>query len=82
MNLSAIRVNVVKVWQSTLLLLLLFAVAAIGAFRYFGQTARQQAAAAAAEVAGGDGSNQTKNAGEAAKNATDQADKNKINGYL
>lgn len=60
-----------------IIIVALIAVAAIGAFRYFGQTARSQVAAAAQEVAGTDGSAMNKAAGDAAKKSADQASKDK-----
>lgn len=54
-----------------IIIVALIAVAAIGAFRYFGQTARSQVAAAAQEVAGENGSTMRNNA----KNAADGANK-------
>lgn len=56
-----------------IIIVALIAVAAIGAFRYFGQTARSQVAAAAHEVSGGDGKQMTNNAKTAAGNAEKHA---------
>lgn len=60
-----------------IIIVALIAVAAIGAFRYFGQTARSQVAAAAQEVAGQDGKTMTDKAKGAADNASAQASKDK-----
>lgn len=57
-----------------IIIVALIAVAAIGAFRYFGQTARSQVAAAAQEVAGKDGSSMNKAAGTAADKSVKQAE--------
>ena len=60
-----------------IIIVALIAVAAIGAFRYFGQTARSQVAAAAQEVAGTDGSSMNKAASDAAKKSSKQAETDK-----
>lgn len=56
-----------------IIIVALIAIAAIGSFRYFGQTARSQVAAAAQEVAGQDGTSQKATTDKAAKNAVDQS---------
>ena len=80
MNLSALKNQRGQGMTEYIIIVALIAVAAIGAFRYFGQTARQQAAAAAQEVAGKDGSAQTTAAQTAAGQATTQANTNKSMG--
>lgn len=80
MNLSAIKNQRGQGMTEYIIIVALIAVAAIGSFRYFGQTARQQAAAAAQEVAGKDGSAQTTAAQTAAGQATTQANTNKSMG--
>lgn len=80
MNLSALKNQRGQGMTEYIIIVALIAVAAIGTFRYFGQTARQQAAAAATEVSGGDGSTQTTGAQTAATNANAQAAKNKSMG--
>lgn len=80
MNLSAIKHQRGQGMTEYIIIVALIAVAAIGSFRYFGQTARQQAAAAAQEVAGKDGSAQTTAAQTAAGQATTQANTNKSMG--
>ena len=80
MNLSALKSQRGQGMTEYIIIVALIAVAAIGSFRYFGQTARQQAAAAAQEVAGKDGSAQTTAAQTAAGQATTQANTNKSMG--
>ncbi len=60
-----------------IIIVALIAVAAIGAFRYFGQTARSQVAAAAQEVAGQNGKAMNDKAKTAAGAAVKQAEANK-----
>lgn len=60
-----------------IIIVALIAVAAIGAFRYFGQTARSQVAAAAQEVAGQSGDTMNTKAKQAANGASEQANKDK-----
>ena len=56
-----------------IIIVALIAIAAIGSFKYFGQTARSQAAAAAQELAGQDGKAMTTAAGKAATASKKQA---------
>lgn len=77
MNLPTFRNQRGQGMTEYIIIVALIAVAAIGAFRYFGQTARSQVAAAAQEVAGTDGSAMNKDAGEAAKKSSEQASKDK-----
>lgn len=60
-----------------IIIVALIAVAAIGAFTYFGQTIRSQTAGIANEVAGKSATDQISAAGKAAGKATEQADKAK-----
>jgi len=53
----------------------LIAIAAIGAFMYFGNTARQQVAAMATELSGRDAAQQRGDAAKQADNASKQANK-------
>lgn len=65
-----------------IIIVALIAVAAIGAFTYFGQTIRSQTAGIAKEVAGEDASSQISAAKAAADKANDQAKKAKgLNSY-
>ena len=80
MNLPAIKSQRGQGMTEYIIIVALIAVAAIGSFRYFGQTARQQAAAAATEVSGGNGTAQTTAAQTAAGEAVNQADQNKSMG--
>jgi len=56
-----------------IIIVALIAVAALGSFKYFGQTARSQAAAAAREVAGQEGQTMHQAAVAASNEARDQA---------
>ncbi|WP_019672537.1 hypothetical protein [Psychrobacter lutiphocae] len=60
-----------------IIIVALIAIAAIGSFKYFGQTARSQAAAAAQELAGQDGASDTNNAKTAAGKARTQGKEEK-----
>lgn len=80
MNLPAIKSQRGQGMTEYIIIVALIAVAAIGSFRYFGQTARQQAAAAATEVSGGNGTAQTTAAQTAAGQAVNQADQKKSMG--
>jgi Flp pilus assembly pilin Flp len=65
-----------------IIIVALIAVAAIGAFTYFGQTIRSQTAGIANEVAGKSATDQITAAGKAAERATEQANKAKgLSGY-
>ena len=77
MNLPVFRNQRGQGMTEYIIIVALIAVAAIGAFRYFGQTARSQVAAAAQEVAGTDGAAMNKAAGDAAKKSSSQASKDK-----
>ena len=63
-----------------IIIVALIAIAAIGSFQFFGQTARSQAAAAAQELSGQDGSTDTTNAQTAAGNARAQGNDQKSMG--
>lgn len=58
-----------------IIIVALIAIAAIGSFQFFGQTARSQAAAAAQELAGNDGSDMNTAAGTAAGAAATESGK-------
>lgn len=73
MNLPTFRKQRGQGMTEYIIIVALIAVAAIGAFRYFGQTARSQVAAAAQEVAGGDGDKVNADARKAAKKAEEHA---------
>lgn len=60
-----------------IIIVALIAIAAIGVFTFFGQTAREQVAGMATELSGQDASSQISKAGTSAKDASDQADKAK-----
>ena len=60
-----------------IIIVALIAVAAIGVYSYFGKTVRHQTAGMTQELAGKDSKESVKKAGDAAKAATEQADKNK-----
>jgi pilus assembly protein Flp/PilA len=60
-----------------IIIVALIAVAAIGVYRFFGQTIRQQTAGLAQEVSGNDATAQITAAGTAATSATGQANTNK-----
>ncbi len=60
-----------------IIIVALIAIAAIGVFTFFGETARQQIAGMAMELSGSDAGDQIENAGAAAENAAGQADKDK-----
>ncbi len=60
-----------------IIIVALIAVAAIGTFRFFGQTVRNQVAGLAAEVSGQSGSDAQGRASTAADNAETEANKNK-----
>ena len=57
-----------------IIIVALIAIAAIGSFQFFGQTARSQAAAAAQELAGNSGDTDTTAAKGAADKAREQED--------
>lgn len=60
-----------------IIIVALIAVAAIGTFKFFGQTVRNQVAGLAAEVSGQSGSTAQGNAATAADNAETEANQNK-----
>lgn len=60
-----------------IIIVALIAVAAIGTFKFFGQTVRNQVAGLAAEVSGQSGSTAQGNAATAADNAEAEANQNK-----
>lgn len=60
-----------------IIIVALIAIAAIAAFAYFGGTVRDQTAAMTEELAGQDGSAETKKAGETAGKAVDESQKTK-----
>lgn len=60
-----------------IIIVALIAVAAIGTFRFFGQTVRNQVAGLAAEVSGQSGSEAQQSAATSANNAATEAQKNK-----
>lgn len=77
MQLPILRLQRGQGMTEYIIIVALIAIAAIGSFKYFGQTARSQAAAAAQELAGEDGSAMNTAAGTASGKAKDQAgDKN------
>lgn len=57
-----------------IIIVALIAIAAIGVFTFFGQTAREQVAGMATELSGQDSAGQIANAAASAGDATDQAD--------
>ena len=60
-----------------IIIVALIAVAAIGTFRFFGQTVRNQVAGLAAEVSGQSGGTAQAKAATSANSAATEADKNK-----
>lgn len=78
MQISSLRKQLGQGMTEYIIIVALIAIAAIGSFQFFGQTARSQAAAAAQELAGGNGAADTANAQTAAGNARTQGtdDKN------
>lgn len=60
-----------------IIIVALIAVAAIGTFKFFGQTVRSQVAGLAAEVSGQSGADAQAKAATAADSAETEADKNK-----
>lgn len=60
-----------------IIIVALIAVSAIGAFRFFGQTARQQVAGLSTELSGQDAETQIAQAADAATGANNQAQANK-----
>lgn len=77
MQLSSLRKQLGQGMTEYIIIVALIAVAAIGVFQYFGQTARSQAAAAAQQLAGEDGSGATATAVEAAGNAVKEGSEDK-----
>lgn len=64
-----------------IIIVALVAVAAIGVYQYFGQVMRSQTAAVAKELAGEDGSAQTKAARTAAQGASTQTKAKSLKGF-
>jgi len=64
-----------------IIIVALVAVAAIGVYQYFGQVMRSQTAAVAKELAGEDGTAQTKAAKSAAQGASSQTKAKSLRGF-
>lgn len=64
-----------------IIIVALVAVAAIGVYQYFGQVMRSQTAAVAKELAGEDGTAQTKAAKNAAQGASSQTKAKSLKGF-
>jgi type IV pilus assembly protein PilA len=64
-----------------IIIVALVAVAAIGVYQYFGQVMRSQTAAVAKELAGEDGTAQTKAAKSAAQGASTQTKAKSLKGF-
>lgn len=73
MNFPSLRLQRGQGMTEYIIIVALIAIAAIGSFKYFGQTARSQAAAAAQELAGEDGKAMTTAAKTASTAAQTQA---------
>lgn len=80
MQLSSLRKQLGQGMTEYIIIVALIAVAAIGSFQFFGQTARTQAAAAAQELAGNSGDADTAKAKTAAGNARKQGNDDKSMG--
>lgn len=80
MQLSNLRQQLGQGMTEYIIIVALIAIAAIGSFQFFGQTARSQAAAAAQELSGQDGAADTTNAQTAADNARTQGNEQKSMG--
>ncbi|MBP3946764.1 pilus assembly protein [Psychrobacter sp. K31L] len=72
MQLSNMRKQLGQGMTEYIIIVALIAIAAIGSFQFFGQTARSQAAAAAQELAGESGATDTANAKKAADESRKQ----------
>lgn len=80
MNLSNMRQQLGQGMTEYIIIVALIAIAAIGSFQFFGQTARSQAAAAAQELSGKSGAADTTNAQKASAQATKQGNATKSMG--
>lgn len=75
MQLSNMRKQLGQGMTEYIIIVALIAIAAIGSFQFFGQTARSQAAAAAQELAGESGTDDTAKAKTAADAAATESGK-------
>jgi len=80
LNKTNIRFKLGQGMTEYIIIVALVAVAAIGAFKMFGQTAQHQIAGLAAELSGQNGNDSIDNAQAAADEATDQAELNRAMG--